>query len=154
MESLDTAVTALTPDATQQAIARNLPAVDQHGEIVEAVGPDTIRIRLPFRPEFMGASPWGDGTGHVYSGPMVMGFADTSMYCCVMATMGSRVAPVMVNIAVTFLRPPRAADLIAEARMVRRGGRLHYLESWLRSDGDEEPCAHATSTYRVARLSS
>jgi acyl-coenzyme A thioesterase PaaI-like protein len=40
---------------------------------------------------------------------------------------------------------------MAEARIVRRGARLHYLECWLTSDGEMEPCAHITSTYRVAR---
>jgi acyl-coenzyme A thioesterase PaaI-like protein len=55
------------------------------------------------------------------------------------------------NLNITFLRPARAADLIAEARIVRRGGRLHYLECRLTSDGEAEPCAHITSTYRVSK---
>ena len=42
-------------------------------------------------------------------------------------------------------------DLIADARIVRRGARLFYLECWLRSDGDVEPCAHVTSTYRISK---
>ena len=142
---------ALTPEQAQRTIITNLPRIDHHGEIVEAVGPDTIRVRLPFKPEYLGAEPWQDGQGRVFSGPMVMGFADTTMYCCVMAAMGTGVIPVMANFNVTFLRPARGADLIAEARIVRRGGRLHYLECWLNSDGEREPCAHITSTYRVSR---
>ena len=145
------AVPALTPEQAQRTIITNLPRVDHHGEIVEAVGPDTIRVRLPFKPEYLGAEPWQDGSGRVFSGPMVMGFADTAMYCCVMAAMGTGVIPVMANFNVTFLRPARGKDLIAEARIVRRGGRLHYLECWLSSDGEHEPCAHITSTYRVSR---
>ena len=143
--------TALSADEARQMILKNLPTVDHHGEIVERVGGDAIRVRLPFRPEFMGTEPWRDGSGRVFSGPMVMGFADTAMYCCVMAAMGKDVIPVMANFSITFLRPARAADLLAEARIVRRGGRLHYLECWLTSDGESEPCAHITSTYRVAR---
>ena len=99
----------------------------------------------------MGDEPWQDGSGRVYSGPMVMGLADTAMYACVMAAMGWGVIPVMVAYAITFLRPARDTDLIAEARIVRRGGRLHYLECWLTSEGEAEPCAHITSTYRVSR---
>ncbi|HUT48501.1 MAG TPA: PaaI family thioesterase [Alphaproteobacteria bacterium] len=140
---------ALTAEQTAALIVRNLPSVDHHGEVVEAVGGDAIRVRLPFRPEFMGDEPWQDGSGRVFSGPMVMGFADTAMYGCVIAALGEDVIPVMANYAVTFLRPAREADLIAEARIVRRGARLHYLECWLTSDGDPEPCAHITSTYRV-----
>src|SRR5438309_7390216 len=142
----------LSAAEAEQTIVRNLPPVDHHGETVEHVGPNSIRVRLPYRCEFMGAEPWQDGSGKVFSGPMVMGFADTAMYCCVMAAMGSDVIPVMANFNITFLRPARASDLIAEARIVRRGGRLHYLECWLTSDGEPEPCAHVTSTYRVSKL--
>jgi len=125
----------LSAEQAERAIVQNLPLVDHHNEIVEQVGENSIRVRLPHRPEFTGTEPWQDGSGQVFSGPMVMGFADTAMYCCVMAAMGSNVIPVMVNFNITFLRPARACDLIAEARIVRRGGRLHYLECWLTSDG-------------------
>ncbi len=142
---------ALTAEQAERTITANLPPVDHHGEVVEAVGPDSIRIRLPFKPDYMGAEPWQDGSGQVFSGPMVMGLADTAMYCCVMAAMGIGVIPIMANLNITFLRPARATDLIAEARIVRRGARLFYLECWLKSDGAAEPCAHVTSTYRVSR---
>jgi acyl-coenzyme A thioesterase PaaI-like protein len=141
----------LTAEQAERTITTNLPPIDHHGEVVEAVGTDSIRIRLPFKPDYVGAEPWQNGSGKVFSGPMVMGFADTAMYCCVMAAMGTGVIPVMANLNITFLRPARAADLIAVARIVRRGGRLHYLECWLRSDGAAESCAHVTSTYRVSR---
>lgn len=142
---------ALTAREAERTIVQNLPPIDHHGEVVEAVGPGSIRVRLPFKSAFVGAEPWQDGSGQVFSGPMVMGFADTAMYCCVMAAMGTGVIPVMVNYNITFLRPTQACDLIAEARIVRQGGRLHYLECWLTSDGEAEPCAHITSTYRVSR---
>jgi acyl-coenzyme A thioesterase PaaI-like protein len=145
------AVPLLTAMQAQGMIAANLPPVDHHDEAVEAVGPDTLRLRLPFRGEYLGAEPWQDGSGRVFSGPMVMGFADTAMYCCVMAALGTGVIPVMANFNVTFLSPARAADLIAEVRIVRRGGRLFYLECWLNSEGEVHACAHVTSTYRVSR---
>jgi acyl-coenzyme A thioesterase PaaI-like protein len=141
---------ALSPKEAERMITENLPPIDHHHEVVEEVGVNSIRVRLPFRQEFMGTEPWQDGSGRIFSGPIVMGFADTAMYCCVMGAMGSNVIPVMANLNITFLRPARAADLIAEARIVRRGGRLYYLECWLTSDGETEPCAHITSTYRVS----
>jgi acyl-coenzyme A thioesterase PaaI-like protein len=142
---------ALTASEAERMIVKNLPPIDHHGEIVEHVGSNSIRVRLPYNSAFMGAEPWQDGSGQVFSGPMVMGFADTAMYCCVMAALGAEVIPVMANLNITFLRPARASDLIAEARIVRRGGRLSYLECWLKSDGEAEPCAHITSTYRVSK---
>ena len=147
----DEGASALTASETEQMIVKNLPQIDHHGEKVEYVGNNFIRVRLPYNPAFMGAEPWQDGSGQVFSGPMVMGFADTAMYCCVLAALGAEVIPVMATFTITFLRPAQAADLIAEARIVRRGGRLSYLECWLRSDGETEPCAHITSTYRVAK---
>jgi uncharacterized protein (TIGR00369 family) len=140
----------LTALQVEGLIVKNLPKVDHHEEVVEEIGPDSIRVRLPYKPEYMGTEQWGDGAGQVFSGPMVMGFADTTMYCCVLAAMGPKVIPVMANLNITFLRPAKAGDLVAAARIVRRGGRLHYLECWLTSDGDQEPCAHITSTYRVS----
>jgi acyl-coenzyme A thioesterase PaaI-like protein len=141
---------SLTALEAEQTITVNLPPVDHHGEVVERVGGDSIRIRLPYHPDFMGAEPWQNGGGRVFSGPTVMGFADTAMYCCVMAALGHGVIPVMANLNITFLQPAAAADLIAEARIVRRGRRLYYLECWLTSAGQDEPCAHVTSTYRIA----
>ena len=141
----------LTAEQAERTITQNLPPIDHHGEIVEAVGADSIRIRLPFKPDYLGAEPWQDGSGQVFSGPMVMGLADTAMYCCVMAALGADVIPVITNLNITFLRPARASDLIAEARIVRRGSRLYYLECWLTSDSEPEPCAHITSMYRVSR---
>src|SRR5215469_6405277 len=147
----DAGAPALSAKEAERMIIKNLPPIDHHGEIVELVVKDSIRVRLPYRSEFMGAEPWQDGSGRVFSGPIVMGFADTAMYCCVMAALGPDVIPVMANLNITFLRPARASDLIAEARIVRRGSRLYYLECWLTSDGEAEPCAHVTSTYRVSR---
>ena len=148
---LDEITPALSAKEAENMITTNLPPIDHHGETVEQVGRNSIRLRLPYDRKFMGTEPWQDGSGQVFSGPMVMGFADTAMYCCVMAAMGAGVIPVMANLNITFLRPARAADLIAEARIVRRGGRLHYLECWLTSEGEAEPCAHITSTYRVSK---
>ena len=138
---LDEITPALSAKEAENMITTNLPPIDHHGETVEQVGRNSIRLRLPYDRKFMGTEPWQDGSGQVFSGPMVMGFADTAMYCCVMAAMGAGVIPVMANLNITFLRPAR----------VRRGGRLHYLECWLTSDGEAEPCAHITSTYRVSK---
>ncbi|MCG8490416.1 MAG: PaaI family thioesterase [Sneathiellales bacterium] len=147
-------MTKLSAREIEAAIISNLPPIDHHDEIVEEIGKDFIRIRLPFKQDFLGREPWQDASGKVFSGPMVMGFADTAMYCCVLSVMGLSVIPVMVNLNVTFLRPMRDADMIATAQIKRRGKRLNYLECWLHSDGDAEPCAHVTSTYRVAKRQS
>lgn len=130
-------------------LLKNLPAIDQHGEVVERVGRGEVRLRLPFRKEYLGADVWGDTESLVFSGPMVMGFAHMAMYGCIYAALGRDVIPVVATLSITFLRPVPAADLIAEARIIRRGKRLAYLETYLYSEGDAEPIGHVTSTYAI-----
>jgi acyl-coenzyme A thioesterase PaaI-like protein len=64
-----------------------------------------------------------------------------------LAALGKDVVAVLSNLVITFLRPALARDLIAEAKIVRIGRRLAYLETYLFSDGSEEPIAHATSSF-------
>src|SRR5437016_2061640 len=105
----DETTPALSAEQSERMIVKNLPPIDHHGELVEHVGINSIRVRLPYNPEYMGTEPWQDGSGPVFSVPMVMGFADTAMYCCVMAALGAEVIPVMANLTITFLRPARAS---------------------------------------------
>lgn len=130
-------------------IVANLPSVDQHDEIVEAVGEGWVRIRLPFHQDYLGTDPWLATDEGVFSGPMVMGFADTVMYSCIHAMLGRDVIAVMVNLMVTFLRPAKAVDIIGKGHLIRRGKRLAYAEAYLYSEGDTEPIAHVTSTYSI-----
>jgi acyl-coenzyme A thioesterase PaaI-like protein len=139
----------LTESELKEILMNNLPAIDQHGEIIEYVGQGEVRIRLPFRHEYLGADVWESTGGVVYSGPMVMGLADTAMYGCIHANLGPDIVAVIVTLTITFLRPAAAADLIAEARILRRGKRLVYLEAYLYSDANNEPIGHVVSTHAI-----
>lgn len=133
----------------KELLSKNLPSIDQHGEIIERVGYGEMRARLPFRQGYLGADVWGSTGGVIYSGPIIMGLADTAMYGCIHATLGRDIVAVIVTLTITFLRPAAAADIIAEARILRCGKRLVYLETFLYSDGDTEPIGHAISTYAI-----
>lgn len=143
---------ALTADAVKDQISRILPSIDQHEEIVEHVSKDELRIRMPFRDTYMGADEWQDTGEGVFSGPALMGLADTTMYGCVHGTYGHDVVTVMQSLNIVFLRPAKAADLTAEARIIRHGKRSLYLECYVRSEGDTAPVAHVTSTYTLRHL--
>lgn len=69
----------LTPEEVQAAL-KKLPAVDHHGEQVEHTADGELRIRLPFKSAYVGSDVWSGGGEAVYSGPMVLGFADTALY--------------------------------------------------------------------------
>ena len=130
-------------------LLKNLPRVDDHGEVVETIGNGKIRIRLPIREDYLGNDIWGKTGDSIYSGPIVMGLADTAMYGCILSALGQNFIPVIVTFTINFLRPISANDLIAEARILRLGKRLVYLETYLYSDGTSEPVAHITSTYAI-----
>jgi acyl-coenzyme A thioesterase PaaI-like protein len=129
-----------------QAALRNLPVIDHHGEVVECVADGELRMRLPFERHYVGGDVWKDSGRHVYSGPMLLGFADTAMYACITGTFGGKVLGIVQTMTINFLRPAKEADLIADVRVVRRGKRSVYLETFLFSDGDTEPVAHVTAT--------
>ena len=140
-------MTGLSCGDLENVIVEKLPPVDHNNETAEFASETAIRIRTPFRPEYMGQDIWRHSGHGVFSGPKLMGLADTSMYVCMHAALGKDVVAVLSNLVITFLRPALARDLIAEAKIVRIGRRLAYLETYLFSDGSEEPIAHATSSF-------
>jgi uncharacterized protein (TIGR00369 family) len=139
----------MTGSELKELLVKHLPSIDDHGEVVEEIGEGKVRVRLPFKEEFMGEDVWGNSSSRVFSGPVTMALADTSMYACVLSALGNGVIPVIVTLTINFLSPVRAADLIAESRIIRQGKNLAYLETFLYSDGTQKPVAHITSTYAV-----
>jgi acyl-coenzyme A thioesterase PaaI-like protein len=142
----------LTIEEVQAALGK-LPVVDHHGEIVEYVGDGELRVRLPFRREYMGRDVWKGSEANVYSGPMVLGFADTAMYACIVGTFGGKVLGIIQTMTTNFLRPARDTDLIAQVRIIRRGKRSIFLVVWLFSVGVSEPAAHVTATDAIRESS-
>jgi acyl-coenzyme A thioesterase PaaI-like protein len=139
----------MTGSELKELLVKYLPSIDDHGEVVEETGEGKVRVRLPFKEEFMGEDAWGKSDNRVFSGPITMGLADTAMYGCVLSAFGEQVIPVIVTLTINFLSPVRAADLIAESRIIRQGKSLVYLETYLYSDGTQKPVAHITSTYAL-----
>jgi uncharacterized protein (TIGR00369 family) len=78
-----------------------------------------------------------------------MELADFAMYVAVFSAVGPQPLAVTTNLNINFLRKPAAADLIAEAKLMKVGRRLVVGEVIIRSEGQEEPVAHVTSTYSI-----
>ena len=87
--------------------------------------------------------------GGTISGPTMMALADFTMYVGILASIGPVPLAVTTNLAINFLRRPGARDLIAECRLLKLGKRLAVGEVTIRSDGEDEPVAHVTSTYSI-----
>lgn len=126
--------------------AEKLPLVMQYGIRAELIEAGRVILRLPF----------DDGhlrPGGTVSGPVMMALADVAVYVLVLGLIGPVELAVTTSLNANFLRRPRAADLIAEARILKLGKRLAVGEVAIRSDGDNEPVCHVTATYSIPPLS-
>jgi uncharacterized protein (TIGR00369 family) len=115
--------------------------------LVEELTDDFARLRMPARASHL-------RPGDTVSGPVQMTLADTAAWTQILRNLGlDAAASVTSNLNISFLRRPLAADLVAEARLLKLGKRLAVSEIRLFSEGDPAPVAHATVTYAVQRMS-
>jgi uncharacterized protein (TIGR00369 family) len=73
------------------------------------------------------------------------------MYIAVLAAIGPAPLAVTTHLSINFLRRPAAADIVAEAKLMKLGKRLAVGEVAIMSAGGTELVAHATSTYSIPR---
>ena len=145
-------MSAMTSNDLAELLIRNLPEVDHRGEVIEVIGKDFVQLRLPVLSTYLSHDlPAGSGQ-IVLSGPIAIGFAETSMYACVHAFYGARVLAVTVALNVSFLRMAGAADLTAVARLLKRGRSIAFVEAHLYSGAMDKPCAHVTANYAIQEL--
>jgi acyl-coenzyme A thioesterase PaaI-like protein len=71
------------------------------------------------------------------------------MYVAILATIGWKPLTVTTNLNINFLRKPEPRDLLGEARLLKLGKRLVVGDIGIRTDGQDELVAHATSTYSI-----
>jgi uncharacterized protein (TIGR00369 family) len=87
--------------------------------------------------------------GGTISGPAMMLLADVSVYIAVLASIGWAPLAVTTSLNINFLKKPAPAALEAECRLLKIGKRLAVGEVSIRSEGEEDLVAHATSTYSI-----
>jgi uncharacterized protein (TIGR00369 family) len=139
----------MTVDELESFLATEFPQVfnPASGLAIEAVWDGGCRVRQAFHE--LSIRPGG-----TISGPTMMALADFAMYVAVLAGIGPVPLAVTINLNINFLRKPAQHDLLAEARLLRLGRRLATGEVTIRSDGEELPVAHVTSTYSIPPLDS
>jgi uncharacterized protein (TIGR00369 family) len=93
--------------------------------------------------------------GGTISGPTMMALADVAMYIAVLTAIGPVPLAVTTSLTINFLRRPAAADLVAEAELMKLGKWLAVgqvaIRSAIGSGSGAELVAHATSTYSIPR---
>ncbi len=138
-----------TPDAPRITIAEfeelareKLPLVRQTGIRAERIDAGRVVMRMPCDEDALRPG----GTIH---GPAMMALADVAMYVVVLSLIGPVELAVTTSLNANFLRRPKPADLIAEARILKLGKRLAVGEVSLYSDGETDPVCHVTATYSI-----
>jgi uncharacterized protein (TIGR00369 family) len=108
---------------------------------LESAQDDRAVLVMPFRPELA-------TMGDVVHGGAIASLADTAAMAAAWADdeVPESLAGSTVSITVDYVAPARASDLTAEARVVRRGRRLSFIDIDVRDAGDTV-VAKALATY-------
>ena len=114
------------------------------GLAIEAVWQGGCRMRQRFEAKAL-------RPGGTISGPTMMLLADVAAYVGLLASIGWVPLAVTTQLGIHFLRKPKAADLLAECRILKLGQRLAVCEIGIRSEGEDALVAHATSTYSIPK---
>jgi uncharacterized protein (TIGR00369 family) len=98
------------------------PFFDLLGMRVEKVAPDFCRMRLPFRPELQQA-------GGLVHGGAIASLIDSAGVMAIKGGVDSEVNGVpTITMTVNYLAPARGTDVLAEARIIRRGRSIVFAE--------------------------
>ncbi|HYD29775.1 MAG TPA: PaaI family thioesterase [Azospirillaceae bacterium] len=134
---------AIAAGDLQDLIREGVPVVGNLGIVVEEIGQGWLRLRLPYRDDFV-------RPGGVVSGPTLFGLADVALWGAVLSLIGRVELAVTTSMTINFLRgAPEKKAVIAEARILKLGKRLAYGAIMIYSEGDPEPVAHVTGTYSI-----
>ena len=126
-----------------ERLARDkLPLVGHYGMRVERIEAGRVVMRMPCADDVL-------RPGGTVNGPAMVALADVAMYALVMSLIGPVEAAMTTSLNANFLRRPPAADLVAEATILKLGKRLAVGEVTIIAAGETEPCAHVTATYSI-----
>jgi uncharacterized protein (TIGR00369 family) len=135
---------AVNPGGTALAKGwiENSAFISHLGIELESMEPDRARLRLP----------WSDALptmGEVVHGGAISSLVDTAAAAAAWsgAEVPEKIRASTVGITVEFLSPARKTDLVADARVLRRGAVTFIAVDVRSSDG--EAIATALVTYRL-----
>jgi acyl-coenzyme A thioesterase PaaI-like protein len=129
-------------DQIRAFIAEHFPQAMRFPHRIELIEPGRLVLRWIFTEK--GLRP-----GATISGPTQFTLADTAMFYLVLAHVGPAGLSVTTDATLHFLRKPKPADLLCEARLLKLGRRLVVGEMKLYSEGDDAPVTASTMTYSL-----
>ena len=139
----------MTPSTFTPAVAKAIldanfaPWVRDSGLVVDAVGADTVTMRIPFSDHLC-------RTGGIMSGQTLAAGADTAMVLALAAAMGGVLKPVTtVDLSINYMRPVTKADAVLIAKVIRLGRTLAFCTTEINEAGSTKPSAFATGTFAI-----
>lgn len=109
---------------------------------IEAIQPDFCRMRLPFRPELRTA-------GEVVHGGAIATLIDTAAVVAVWSNVDpAATRGATASLTVNYLAAAQRVDLIAEARVIRRGRSVVFVDIDVCSPAGDR-IAKGMVTYKV-----
>jgi uncharacterized protein (TIGR00369 family) len=134
----------MTAEEIVRAVIVGAPYGQLLGVRPETIGPDRVAVRLPFRSELT-------TVGDVVHGGAISALIDLTATAAVWAgadlTQNRRGATVAIT--VTYLAPAHGEDLVATARVIRRGRSLCVCDVEVEGAGGEH-VARALVTYKIS----
>lgn len=138
-----------TPRDIATVIEQHIPFDRFLGLKVEAVGPGRARLRLPYRPEFI-----GDPRRPALHGGVVSMLVDTCGGAAVWASGAVEDRVATIDLRVDYLRPAPAADLVAEAEVRLMGNRVANARVAVFSAAEPEVVvAEGRGVYNIRKAS-
>jgi uncharacterized protein (TIGR00369 family) len=130
----------ISPAEVERIVREGVPLAGSWGVEVLLAAEGRAVLRLPHHADLL-------RPGGTISGPALMALADVAMWAALLSLTGGRDDSLTSSLNITFLRRPAPRAVIAEAQVLKRGGRLSYGEVTLRSEGEAEACAHVVTSW-------
>jgi uncharacterized protein (TIGR00369 family) len=138
----------LTAQELEQLLASEFPRLfnPETGLAILKVWERGATVRQGFHPRSL-------RPGGTISGASMMMLTDFTMYVAVLAAVGWVPGAVTTNLNINFLSKPAPRPLEADCRLIKLGRRFAVGEIGVRSEGEADLVAHATSTYAIPKAS-
>jgi uncharacterized protein (TIGR00369 family) len=135
-------------DANARAIVEKAIVASPFGRLLglalESCAPDRVVVRLPYRPELT-------TLGDIVHGGAIAGLVDSAATAAFWARsgLGPATRGTTIGFSLSFLSAGRGVDLVADARVRRRGREICNGEVVVRDPGGAE-VAQAIVTYKLS----
>ena len=137
---------AWDPEALKQLMEEHIPFNKHLGVKALTVTPELVELLLPFKPEHI-----GDPTRKALHGGTISMLIDTAGGAVAFMNVDENDRVSTVDLVVDYLRPG-AGDIIARARVVRRGNRVITANvDVVRADDTSLAIAQGRGVYNIHR---